>query len=913
MKISYPERGWTEVSFSTAELDDFEPPRVFAIETLAQMPGVRFWKEDEKLTLKVPGNVFNTDAWVTFADEDVSWLTGSFLEEPYPRFMPQRPLFKHQIEAVTFLHVHEGGLLADTMGLGKLQDVNSEVLTPTGWRRIGDLAVGDLVIDPDTGEGAPVTGVFPQGRVPLFAVYTSDGACTTAGAEHLWLVTTPTRKHAGADYVVRSTQALLNVGLRTTPDKRGWTNRRWFLPLTQPVRFAVGSALPFDPYALGVALGDGTFPPGVNTCAVSNVSDEIHAKLAVRTSVGARRSANPEAFSLPGPFVALGLAGRRAWEKFVPTVFMRADVDARLALLRGLMDTDGDCTRGGVATFNTTSRRLRDDVVTLVRELGGVASTTTREHPRYVYNGETRIGRTAYRVNVRLPMNPFTLARKAERWRRPLLARAIDEIRPIEAREAVCIRVASKRSLYITDGHIVTHNTASAIVAAERLADGSPRPRLIVGPKYTRAVWKRELLALGAIKDESEIEFGAGRDPHANFNFDAKYWFVHYDVAYAWANRLSVTPRGQRGRPIVAIVDECHWLRNPKAQRTKGASALVMLAPNRILLTGTPLANRPSELWQLLSILDGRGWGARHDFRVRYCGAMTTEHGFTDGAPTHVDELQQRMRRRYLRRELNSAGVELPPMRRTTLLTDLSDDEATEHASLVKQIGGVDELLRAVLERRAGTRTLPLISKLRKITSDAKVKATIDYATDVLESGQSCVIFCWRRETVVQLQRALLQSTKGTLRDGAQIYAVTGEQDQDDRDDTVSMFQEVGGGALIATLDCLKEGVTLTRATHVIIHDLSWVPVEVLQGEARIYRIGQKLPVTSVWCLASNSIDELLARVVSEKAKTMQTVMKIDAAQDAVQELKLPEFLGGSTAEHNFSALFKAIGIEVEA
>lgn len=449
--------------------------------------------------------------------------------------------------------------------------------------------------------------------------------------------------------------------------------------------------------------------------------------------------------------------------------------------------------------------------------------------------------------------------------------------------------------------------TLSAITAAETLAYDTTRPRLILGPKYTRAVWLRELLAAGAISTPDDFAFAVGRDPHAPFNFGAKYWFIHYDIAYAWINRLSITPRGPLGRPLVAILDECHWLRNPNAQRTKGANALALLAPHRILLTGTPLVNRPSELWQLLSILQPGAWGSRFQFRVRYAGAMETEHGFADGPPTRVEELSKRIKYHYLRRDLDSAGVELPKLRRVTLMSDLSDAETAEHAELVSRIGGVDELVRAVLERRAGTATLALISKLRKLTSAAKAKASIDLIVDTLESGQSIVVFAWQRKTVTQFVKAVSRAVE--LR--YPVTGVHGAHPMNLRDLVVEDFQR-NGGALISTLDALKEGVTLTRATHVLIHDLSWVPVEVLQGEARVYRIGQTKPVIATWALAENSIDMLLARVITEKARTMQEVLRIDSAADAVAELGLPAFLGDAP-EHNFGALFKALGIEVHA
>jgi phosphate starvation-inducible PhoH-like protein len=122
---------------------------------------------------------------------------------------------------------------------GRAQPLTAKVLTPDGWRQIGDLAVGDLVVASD-GRPTPVLGVYPQGRKEIFRVTTQDGASTLACGEHLWTV--------------------------RTPDDRGWRvvqtrdmighRRRYELPLVEPVEFAPQD-VPVEPYAMGRSLGGG--------------------------------------------------------------------------------------------------------------------------------------------------------------------------------------------------------------------------------------------------------------------------------------------------------------------------------------------------------------------------------------------------------------------------------------------------------------------------------------------------------------------------------------------------------------------------------------------------------------------------------------------------------------------------------
>jgi len=130
---------------------------------------------------------------------------------------------------------------------GRAQPLTAKVLTPDGWRPIGDLAVGDLVVGSD-GLPTPVLGVYPQGRRPVYRVTTQDGASTLACGEHLWTVRTPDDRSHGRPSRVLQTQEMIGQ-LR-----RGHVHR-YELPLVDPVEF-VPQEVPIDPYALGLLLGD---------------------------------------------------------------------------------------------------------------------------------------------------------------------------------------------------------------------------------------------------------------------------------------------------------------------------------------------------------------------------------------------------------------------------------------------------------------------------------------------------------------------------------------------------------------------------------------------------------------------------------------------------------------------------------
>lgn len=437
--------------------------------------------------------------------------------------------------------------------------------------------------------------------------------------------------------------------------------------------------------------------------------------------------------------------------------------------------------------------------------------------------------------------------------------------------------------------------TTTAIVAAETIARAeNPRAaRLIIAPGFTREVWRRELLATGAISNPSEFCAVKSRNPYdASFRpTEASWWFVHYDVAEAWASRLVTNARG---RPVVAIVDEAHWIKNGRASRSKGTAAAAGTAVSRILLTGTPVANRPSELWHLLSVLDGAtSWGSPVEFRQRYCGAHHDGYGWVDGLlPTNVDELQDRLERNYLRRTVDDAGIELPAFSRTVITADLADSDRHDHVEIIESLGGISTLLAAFERGAYGREVLRALSKLAKLTSAAKLRTTVDHVASLVDQDEAVVVFVHERATAAKIERML--DVEGVA---SRVWVATGEQSQSERDEIVARFQAGERDVLVTTYGAMREGVTLDRARNIVLHDLSWVPSDVIQAEKRIHRLSQRRSCVSTWVLAEDSFDTILARVILEKGRAIEAVVGDAAASAAAADVGLARFAGPSIEE----------------
>nr|WP_246585413.1 AAA family ATPase [Thiorhodospira sibirica] len=376
-------------------------------------------------------------------------------------------------------------------GVGKAQPLYAKIKTPSGWTTMGEIQVGDWVSTPDGGK-AKVTGVFPQGEKQIYRLHFRDGRYADACAEHLWSVYGP-HKH-DKEWRTVTTRHLMSLLNRV--------HARWKIPLVTEVNEEAKNQLPIEPYLLGVLLGDGNFTQ--NCIRFTNQDDEIIER--VQTLLGedfilsksggdnrpydyrilmsetnlskyAKRFKGKIAHDLLRSIRDLGLLGKHAYEKFIPDVYKTASIEARYALLRGLLDTDGTITKTGSISLCTKSMRLASDVQNLVWSLGGLASIKTKQS-FYTYENEQCFGRITYNVKIRhpKPKRLFSLTRKLARvpneYQYKYLKNRLVSIEPLSIEHAQCIMIDHPEHLYITDNYVVTHNTAIVEGLAQRIING---------------------------------------------------------------------------------------------------------------------------------------------------------------------------------------------------------------------------------------------------------------------------------------------------------------------------------------------------------------------------------------------------------------------------------------------------------
>lgn len=417
------------------------------------------------------------------AGERLGYLPGTLYEKIDPYLRPLYDALHDMLDPDSIPRLMDAGTI-EVAPLaymrGRAQPLSSRVMTPEGWRAIGDLRVGDLVVGSD-GRPTPVLGVYPQGERDIYRVTAQDGSSTLCSGDHLWTVRTAADKRRDKPWRVMRTEDMIG-------NLRAAHARRYELPLlSAPVELPARD-IPMDPYALGLLLGDGCLT-GRTTPSFATVDPELADMLqAALTGIEVREKTRPnyalhgvtspgDVVTLENPVTAalrgLDLLGTGSCSKFVPEAYRRNSVDVRTALLQGLLDTGGGPVTEDARTcrvqYATTSILLRDAVIELVQSLGGVACSRRRlaegRRPGRANGRDVPYRHDAHVVDIRLPegIEPFRLTRKREKYHasggggRPM--RFVDSIEPAGREECVCIQVAAEDSLYVTEDYLLTHNT----------------------------------------------------------------------------------------------------------------------------------------------------------------------------------------------------------------------------------------------------------------------------------------------------------------------------------------------------------------------------------------------------------------------------------------------------------------------
>jgi len=798
---------------------------------------------------------------------------------PYSHRAPMN----HQKEAIEKLLSNNKFILADDMGVGKFLTNNTLIYTELGIKKMGEIVIGDRVIG-SNGKPCNVIGVFPQGIKDTYKITFNDGYSIISGDEHLWSVSSPnygknTKNERLKKSLILSTKQMFEGGVIIikgdgynseknynieTYYKSPNGNNKWQIPIVKPIEFINDNKLPIDPYLLGLGLGDGSFNgKNIRFSLHKDDYDELFSNHLLKENKPQDNKRNGY-INVGESLFDLGIEHTRSHNKFIPEIYKYSSIENRLAILQGLMDTDGHCMLSKNGSFrgteySTISEKLCDDVCEIVQTLGGIARKKSRRS-FYKKDGKRVECSISYRVNIKLPsgMNPFRLKRKSERYNEPQkypTGRYIKNIEKIGQDECTCISVDAPDKLYVTEHCIVTHNTTSAIIAS---LESESKKVLIICPSSLKINWYRE------IKNYSDknILIVEGKNWEPTFDF----YIINYDILKNY-HSMDKTENIESYKLIenekfdLVIIDEAHYISNPTAQRTKLINDLVKNIPKVWLLTGTPMTSRPINYYNLLKIVDSPIALNWQGYVKRYCAGYQFKVGgkkiWNTNGSSNLDELRERTKNIVLRR-MKTDILDLPEKMVSPIFLDLTStfysDELEDFIRISKDNRNKESL----------TVTINRLMKLRQVIAFEKVPYTCELIDKVIEQGKKVIVFTNFTSSLDMLHEKYKKNS----------VILDGRMSKDKRQQSVDKFQNDDKIKIfISNIKAGGVGITLTAAEVVIMNDLSFVPSDHSQAEDRAYRYGQKNSVLVYYPVFENTIEMIVYNILQKKKNIIDQVM----------------------------------------
>jgi SWI/SNF-related matrix-associated actin-dependent regulator 1 of chromatin subfamily A len=404
--------------------------------------------------------------------------------------------------------------------------------------------------------------------------------------------------------------------------------------------------------------------------------------------------------------------------------------------------------------------------------------------------------------------------------------------------------------------------TRQAIVA---MNVGAPEGAiLVVCPASLKLNWRREIRM---VDPNAVVEVIGAKDGAPEGT--PRWVIVNYDLLTRNASRLHDIPWAG------VILDEAHFIKNA-SQRTSHCLKLLgvqkearapVIGPSYVfLLTGTPMTNRPRDLFNLLRCVGHPAARSFLSFAKRYCDAYQNDFGWVTTGASNLEELNLLLKEVSIRRKKEDV-LDLPPKVRSWVPVDVASSPSAVESSLafMRWYAATDP------ENPNDKQFLAKLMKVRTALHKAKHMAVEERIRDVLATGQKVVVFTSFTEGLKRHAKTL----------GEACVTISGSDTVEERQAAVERFQDDPEiRVAVCNLIAGGVGITLTAGTHVIFQDLDWVPANHAQAEDRCYRLGQKNRVTVEYFYAADSLDEYISELLSLKMALIGSV-EAEVAPDA--------------------------------
>lgn len=373
------------------------------------------------------------------------------------------------------------------------------------------------------------------------------------------------------------------------------------------------------------------------------------------------------------------------------------------------------------------------------------------------------------------------------------------------------------------------------------------RPAIIVVPASLKINWQREITRFMSTDDRVSIL--SGTKAHDLDLIGASIYIINYDILESWLDKIIVA------KPQVVVYDEAHYMKNRKSIRNHAGKKLSKVTPKTICLTGTPITNRPAELWPLLNMVDPVAWPNFFKFAQHYCNASQTGFGWDFNGASNLDDLHERIKPWMVRRQKSEVLKELPDKRHATVVIEFDERQRQNYNAV---LSGAINVIRNTQASHNPVNVLAEIERAKQATIYGKLTAAIAWVENFLDTNGKLVVFCTHQFVVDALMEHF----------GEIAVKVTGEITGQQRQDAVDKFQNDDTCRLfVGNIKAAGVGLTLTAASDVAFIEYPWTPGDLTQAIDRTHRIGQTESVTVWYLVADGTIEEEIVNLLQAKAQ----------------------------------------------
>lgn len=392
------------------------------------------------------------------------------------------------------------------------------------------------------------------------------------------------------------------------------------------------------------------------------------------------------------------------------------------------------------------------------------------------------------------------------------------------------------------------------------------RPVVVCCPASVKYNWANE--AARWIRATSQIVSG-----RKAVKFEKNLIVINYDILKDHSEAIIAL------KPSSIVFDESHKLKNPKAQRTKAALRIASFVPSRICLSGTPIENRPEELWTTIRIVDPTLFPSRWHYTQRYCDLHYNGFGWDTSGASNTEELNQRLSQRIMIRRLKQDVLnDLPEKQHSIIPLEPVDGYSEYRKAEADFIGWLRKIDKEAADRASNAEQFAKIEALKQLALKMKLELAGEWIDNLLEQVEKVIIFTVHKSSVSWLKE----------RYGDFCVVVDGQTK--DRQAAVDSFQNSKSTRVfIGNIKAAGIGLTLTAASNVVFLELPWTPGELDQAADRAHRIGQKSAVSVWYLIAKSTIEEYMIELLDSKRKVVRTVLdgceKVDTDVSLTSEL----------------------------